>query len=74
VDGARADDGTLLVEVRDPRGDNPELVRALVGAGARITAVREDAITLEDVYLDLVGEAGVRDARDPVTAGMSEVA
>ena len=62
VAGARADDGTLFVEVGDPRGDNPELVRALVGAGARITGVREEAATLEAVYLRLVGEAGERDA------------
>lgn len=63
VDGAQASDGALLVEVREPRGDNPELVRALVGAGARIVAVNEEVATLEQVYLDLVGEAGVRDAR-----------
>ncbi len=31
VEAAQAVDGTLRVEVRDPRGDNPELVRALVG-------------------------------------------
>ncbi len=62
VAGARADDGSLVVEVSDPRGDNPELVRALVEAGARITGVREESATLEQVYLDLVGEAGERDA------------
>jgi ABC-2 type transport system ATP-binding protein len=62
VEAARAEDGELLVEVRDPRGDNPELVRALVDAGARIVGVREEAATLEQVYLDLVGEAGERDA------------
>ncbi|HVM25477.1 MAG TPA: ABC transporter ATP-binding protein [Candidatus Limnocylindrales bacterium] len=62
VAGARADDGSLVVEVREPRGDNPELVRALVDAGARIVAVHEEAATLEQVYLDLVGEAGERDA------------
>ena len=50
-----------MVEVRDPRGDNPELVRALVEAGARIVGVREEAVTLEQVYLDMVGEAAVRD-------------
>ena len=44
VEGARADDGALMVEVGDPRGDNPELVRALVDAGARIVGVREEAI------------------------------
>ena len=64
VAGARADDGALLVELGDPRGDNPELVRALVDAGARIVGVREEALTLERVYLDLVGEAAVRDSDD----------
>jgi len=63
VEGARVVDGTLFVEVTDPRGDNPELVRALVEAGARIVAVREEAVTLEQVYLDMVGEVGERDAR-----------
>ena len=62
VAGAKAVDGTLVVEVGDPRGDNPELVRALVDAGARIVGIHEDAVSLEQVYLDLVGEAGERDA------------
>ena len=62
VEGARHDDGALVVEVREPRGDNPELVRSLVDAGARIVGVREEAMSLEQVYLDLVGEAGERDA------------
>jgi ABC-2 type transport system ATP-binding protein len=63
VEAARTSDGVLYVEVGDPRGDNPELVRALVDAGARIVAVAEEAITLEQAYLDMVGEAGVRDER-----------
>jgi ABC-2 type transport system ATP-binding protein len=63
VEAARVTDGALTVEVADPRGDNPELVRTLVEAGARIVAVSEEAITLEQVYLDMVGEAGVRDER-----------
>ncbi|HEX7195612.1 MAG TPA: ABC transporter ATP-binding protein [Candidatus Limnocylindria bacterium] len=63
VEGAQASDGALLVEVGDPRGDNPELVRALVDAGARIVAVNEEVATLEQVYLDLVGEAATRDPR-----------
>ena len=62
VVGARADGDALLVEVGDPRGDNPELVRALVEAGARIVHLTEEAISLEQVYLDLVGETGERDA------------
>jgi ABC-2 type transport system ATP-binding protein len=62
--GARAseDEASLLVEMADPPRDTPDLVAALVGAGARIIGVREDAATLEDVYLDLVGELGERDA------------
>jgi hypothetical protein len=63
VEGARLNDGALMVEVGDPRGDNPELVRALVAAGARIVGVHEEAATLEQVYLDLVGEVGERDSR-----------
>jgi len=63
VDGAQIVDGSLIVEVRDPRGDNPELVGALVNAGARIVGVAEEVATLEQVYLNLVGEAGTRDAR-----------
>lgn len=62
VQAARSENGALLVEVRDPRGDNPELVRTLVEAGARIVEVAEKAVTLEQVYLDLVGEAATRDA------------
>jgi ABC-2 type transport system ATP-binding protein len=63
VQAARANETSLHVEVRDPRTDNPELIRVLVGAGARIMTVREEVATMEDVYLELVGEAGVRDAR-----------
>ena len=39
------------------------LVRALVDAGARIVGVAEEAVTLEQVYLDLVGEAATRTPR-----------
>ncbi len=63
VDGAQVVDGSLLVEVRDPRGDTPDLAGALVSAGARITGIAEEAATLEQVYLNLVGEAATRDTR-----------
>ena len=63
VTAARADGDALVVEVGDPRGDNPELVRALVEAGARIVHLTEEAVSLEQVYLDLVGETGERDAQ-----------
>jgi ABC-2 type transport system ATP-binding protein len=69
VEAARASNGSLLVEVGDPRGDNPELVRTLVDAGARIVGVAEEAITLEQVYLDLVGEVATRDVRRIGQAG-----
>jgi ABC-2 type transport system ATP-binding protein len=57
VGSARGEGQTLLVEVVDPRGDNPEVVRALVADGARILSVREEAASLEDVYLGMVGGA-----------------
>jgi ABC-2 type transport system ATP-binding protein len=63
VRGARARSGALEVELDDPARETPDLVAALVGRGARITGVREEAATLEEVYLELVGEAGVRDSR-----------
>jgi ABC-2 type transport system ATP-binding protein len=57
VGACRTEPSALLVEVRDARGDNPDLVRALVEAGARITAVHEEAASLEEVYLDFVTDA-----------------
>jgi ABC-2 type transport system ATP-binding protein len=62
VRGAQVRDGVLVVELNDPAHETPDLVATLVGSGARITGVREEAATLEEVYLELVGEAGVRDA------------
>ena len=67
VRGAQARDGALVVELADPSRETPDLVAALVGAGARITSVREEAATLEEAYLELVGEAGVRDERSAPT-------
>jgi ABC-2 type transport system ATP-binding protein len=56
-------DGALMLELEDPRHETPDVVNELVRAGARITGVGEVTATLEDVYLQLVGEAGVRDER-----------
>jgi hypothetical protein len=44
------------VELEQPGRDTPELVRELVTRGARVMAVSEEVATLEQVYLELVGE------------------
>ena len=62
VAGARASDSTLVVELADPARETPDLVAALVAAGARILSVSEEAPTLEEAYLALVGEVGERDS------------
>jgi ABC-2 type transport system ATP-binding protein len=69
VTGAQALDGGLVVELADPVHETPDLVATLVGAGARITAVQEEAATLEEVYLRLVGEVGERDLNLLPTGG-----
>ncbi len=61
VAGARSEGRTLVIEVEDARNDNPEIVRALVADGARIVAVREEAASLEEVYLHLVGRDAIGD-------------
>ena len=61
VTGVQAKEATLVVELADPSHDTPDLVAALVTAGARVTSVVEDAPTLEEAYLSLVGEHGERD-------------
>jgi len=61
VNGVQAKENTLVVELADPPHETPDLVAVLVGAGARITSVVEDAQTLEEAYLSLVGEVGERD-------------
>jgi len=65
------DGGSLLVELTDPHRETPDLVATLVAAGARITGVREEAATLEEVYLELVGEVGERDATASAQASAS---
>jgi ABC-2 type transport system ATP-binding protein len=62
VSGVQARDNTLVVELADPPHETPDLVAELVGAGARITSVVEEAQTLEEAYLSLVGEIGERDS------------
>ncbi len=48
-------DGVLLVAVDDPDRNNPALIQALVAAGAQIQYVQPSEASLEDVYMQLVG-------------------
>ena len=51
----RLEDDKILVDLDDPDRRNPEIVSALVAAGARVEYVSEFRRSLEDVYLKLVG-------------------
>ncbi len=62
VRAAHAEDGDLWLELEQPRRDTPDLVRELVERGARVAAVAEEVASLEEVYLELVGERPQRDA------------
>lgn len=57
VHEARRIDNKLLVTLDDPEKQNPEIVRALVNAGADIQFVGELRHSLEDVYLQFVKNA-----------------
>jgi ABC-2 type transport system ATP-binding protein len=57
VRSVEARDSSLSIVLDDPDAHNPALIQALVGAGAPIRYVEPLAHSLEDVYLELVGEA-----------------
>ena len=46
---------TLTLNVNSPEQDNPELVRALVKAGADVQFVTESSRSLEEVYFKVMG-------------------
>jgi ABC-2 type transport system ATP-binding protein len=56
VKNVRASADTLNVSLDDPDSQNPALVQALVEAGAPVRYVQPAGGSLEQVYLDLVGE------------------
>ena len=58
VTAARLVDNKLIVTLDDPDQHNPEIIRALVSAGADILFVGELRHSLEDVYLQLVKQDG----------------
>jgi ABC-2 type transport system ATP-binding protein len=57
VKNLRKIDNKLILDIDNPEKDNPEVVRAIVGAGGNIQYVTELRSTLEDVYLKLIKEA-----------------
>jgi ABC-2 type transport system ATP-binding protein len=46
----------LVVGLDDPEGQNPQIIRTLVEAGAQIQFVGELRHSLEDVYLQMINE------------------
>ena len=54
VQSIQATDNKIIISLDDPEAHNPELIRALVQAGADIQFVGELRRRLEDVYLQLV--------------------
>jgi ABC-2 type transport system ATP-binding protein len=60
IKNVRVRDNTLILDMDDPEKDNPEVVKAIVGAGGSIQYVTELRSTLEDVYLKLIREASVQ--------------
>jgi ABC-2 type transport system ATP-binding protein len=56
------DDGSMFVQLEDPRKQTPDLIRKLVNASAEIQSVVEEQHSLSDVYLKLVDEAREQEA------------
>jgi ABC-2 type transport system ATP-binding protein len=57
VKNIRTSENMLILDMDNPERDNPDLVRAIVGAGGNVQYVTELKSTLEDVYLKLIREA-----------------
>ena len=60
VKNVRVSENKLILDMDSPEKDNPEVVRAIVGAGGNIQYVTELRSTLEDVYLKLIREASAK--------------
>ncbi|MDE3090206.1 MAG: ATP-binding cassette domain-containing protein [Chloroflexota bacterium] len=58
VKSVEREDNRLSLAVDDPDAMTPAVVRALVQAGGEIQSVGEEKHSLEDVYLNLVGNGG----------------
>lgn len=57
VQDVHIQDGQIVVALDDPDNQNPQIVRALVEAGADVQYVGELHHSLEEVYFKLIGEA-----------------
>ena len=57
VQVAEAVENKLVIQLEDPEGQNPELVRRLVGLGADVQFVGEIRRSLEDIYLQIIDRA-----------------
>jgi len=57
-------DQVLSIRLENPELNNPELVRALVAAGASVQYVEEESAPLESVYFDLMGRETEREKQE----------
>jgi len=57
VKNLSTNENKLILDMDNPKKDNPQLVKTIVAAGGNIQYVTEEKSTLEDVYLKLVEEA-----------------
>jgi len=55
VQDVRTSNGSILIDLDDPKKRNPEIVSLLVEQGAKIEHVEEVKHGLEDIYLKLMG-------------------
>jgi ABC-2 type transport system ATP-binding protein len=58
VSQARVSGNILMLNVRNPEEDNPQVVSWLIRQGLQIQFVNEEEHSLEDVYLKLITESG----------------
>jgi ABC-2 type transport system ATP-binding protein len=58
VSQARVHENTLILNVRNPEEDNPQIVSWLNKQGLGIQFITEEEHSLEDVYLKLITESG----------------
>ncbi|MBN2599469.1 MAG: ABC transporter ATP-binding protein [Candidatus Thermoplasmatota archaeon] len=57
VSDVQVKDNQLIVHVRNPEEDNPQILSWLLQQGAKVQFIQEEEHSLEDVYLKLIEEA-----------------